>query len=176
MHPARDAFFENFARHDDGIERARPFFVSHQVPGGFMYALMLMLVGAVPELRSLADVAQEADVVAVVEVRSTKSRLARDGRHVVTEIELDVRQSLRGAAPAHLTVLQRGGQVGEVVQKVSDEVAVPVSGTAVVCLSSRPGERFHALAALPVEGQGVQINGTSLALATVIATLRTEAR
>jgi len=60
---------------------------------------------------------------------------ARDGRHIVTEVE--VRSTLRGAAPQRLTVLQRGGRLGGIEQRVSDEpVLVPKAHVVLACACS----------------------------------------
>lgn len=134
--------------------------------------LVLMLVSAAP--RPLADVAKEADVIAVAEVEASHSRWAGNGKRIVTEVTLRVSSSAKGTPAQRVTVIQRGGQVGDLVQRVSNEPALPAHGKVLLFLVQSPQHLFRATAALPVEDGLVEFDGSRRSVRAALATLGLE--
>lgn len=82
-----------------------------------------------------------SDVVLRGRVVSSQARITKDGARIVTDTELDVVEVMKGSADAHVTVMQPGGVVGEIGQKV-DATARFEPGEEVVVFLERRGERF----------------------------------
>lgn len=116
-----------------------------------MPTLLLLAVLTAP-LEPLDRVIPSDAVVAEVEIRAKSSRWTADHRRIVTEVELEIRESLRGTAPRTVVVLQRGGQVGELAQRVSVEPELTVGQRAVVALELLPSRtRYRALQVLSAD-------------------------
>ncbi len=107
-----------------------------------LLALVAAVVAASPALGaqavavSVEDLARTSDAVVRGRVLSTSARWT-EGR-IQTYAEVEVAASLRGAAPARVTVVTPGGVVGELGQRV-DGAATFSAGEQVVLFLSRPG-------------------------------------
>lgn len=90
----------------------------------------------------LPALAKASDTIVRGTVRSIESRLSKDGSRVVTDVTLDVQDTLKGQARQSLVVLQPGGVVGEVGQKVEGLPGFQLGEEVVVFLERRGSERF----------------------------------
>jgi hypothetical protein len=84
---------------------------------------------------SVEELARASDVVVRGRVVSTTARWS-DGR-IYTYAEVEVSDSLRGSAPARVTVVTPGGEVGDLGQRV-DGAAIFTSGEEVVVFLGKP--------------------------------------
>jgi len=74
-------------------------------------------------------------------VRSVSSRWTKDGGRIMTDAVLDVSETWKGAAVKEVTVMQPGGEVGDVGQLVHGTVKFKAGDEVVVFLEGR-GDRF----------------------------------
>lgn len=74
-------------------------------------------------------------------VRSVSSRWTKDGGRIMTDAVLDVTETWKGAAAKEVTVMQPGGEVGDVGQLVHGTVKFKAGDEVVVFLEGR-GDRF----------------------------------
>jgi hypothetical protein len=103
-------------------------------------ALLLALPAAATSVLR-ADVpvlAQEADTVVRGTVRRVQSRWSGDRRRIVTDVEVQVAETLKGAPGGTVLVTQPGGRVGDVGQRV-DGLAAFTPGEEVVLFLDRHG-------------------------------------
>ncbi len=66
----------------------------------------------------LPELAQSADTVVHGTVRRVESRWSGDKRRIVTDVEIEVTESLKGQPGSTVLVVQPGGQVGDIGQMV----------------------------------------------------------
>jgi hypothetical protein len=104
---------------------------------------------------SVEETARSSDAVVHGRVLSATSRLTQDGRRVVTEVEIAVDRSWKGAAGSVVRVIVPGGRVGRIAQIV-DAAATFEQGEEVVVFLARRGTTWrvmgHALGKYRVEG------------------------
>ncbi len=86
----------------------------------------------------------KAEVIVRGTVRSSSAHWSGDNRRIFTQIEIDVSESLKGEPLKTLSVVQPGGVVGDVGQRVSG-VASYEEGEEVVLFLSRRGPMFQTL-------------------------------
>ena len=99
--------------------------------------------GATTMLREeVTDLSRVSDVVVRGTVRRVESRWTQDRMRIVTEVEISVAETLKGKGGATVKILQPGGQVGDIVQKVSGLASFSQGEEVVVFLERRPGERY----------------------------------
>jgi hypothetical protein len=84
---------------------------------------------------------KSSTVVARAKVISSQPRWTSDGARIVTDTTLELLEPWKGAPGKRLTVMQPGGVVGEVGQKVAGAARFQVGEEVVVFLEPR-GERF----------------------------------
>jgi len=88
----------------------------------------------------LPELAQSADAIVHGTVRRVESRWSGDGRRIVTDVEIQVAEALKGQPGGTVLVTQPGGRVGDIGQKVSG-LASFAPGEEVVVFLSRQGPR-----------------------------------
>ena len=89
----------------------------------------------------LASLEGSADTIVRGQVTHVSSRWTQGGGRIVTEIELLVVETWKGTAPAKVVVMQPGGIVGDIGQRV-DGVASFTPGEEVVVFLEARGEKF----------------------------------
>jgi hypothetical protein len=125
-------------------------------------ALALLLLCAAAAARaatyvetSVEEVARSAEVVVRGRVISANGRLTRDGRRVVTDVDIAVDGAWKGDAGATVRVVVPGGSTGAVAMSV-DAAPTFAPGEEVVVFLARRGEAFtvvgHAFGKYRVEG------------------------
>lgn len=84
-----------------------------------------------------------ADAVVQGTVTKVESRWTADKLRIVTVVELEVSEALKGAPGRTATLIQPGGVVGDVGQKVSGLASFAPGEEVVVFLERRGGGTFH---------------------------------
>ena len=107
-------------------------------------ALLLALPAAATSMlkAELPALSQEADAVVRGTVRRVQSRWSGDGRRIVTDVELEVAETLKGSPPRTLLITQPGGRVGDIGQKVSGLASFTPGEEVVVFLDRRGKAAF----------------------------------
>lgn len=108
-----------------------------------LFAVLLLCVpaSATSMLRvDLPELSRSADVIVHGTVRRLESRWSGDGRLIVTDVEIEVTEALKGQAGGTLVVTQPGGHVGDIGQRVSG-LATFVPSEEVVVFLERRGDR-----------------------------------
>jgi len=105
--------------------------------------LLLLLAGpahaALALSTSVEDLARDADAVVRGKVVRTTARWSSDGRRILTYAEVETSSVWRGSAPARVTVVTRGGVVGDIGQRV-DGLATFSEGEEVVLFLGKAGD------------------------------------
>jgi hypothetical protein len=92
------------------------------------------------DLKALTDA---SEVVARGKVLSQHSRWTPDHARIITDVELDLTQVLKGeVAPGKATVMVQGGVVGDIGQKVEGVPTFEVDEDVVLFLEKRGTSRF----------------------------------
>jgi hypothetical protein len=86
--------------------------------------------------------ARGADAVVHGSVTRLDSHWTGDHLRIVTDIELEVTEALKGSVPKRLTVVQPGGVVGDIGQTVSGLASFKLGEEVVVFLERRAGDSF----------------------------------
>jgi hypothetical protein len=94
----------------------------------------------------LPALSRAADVVVRARVAGVSSRWSRDGRRILTDVQLRVLERISGECADTLQLVQPGGEVGDLGQKV-DGVPPFAPGEEAVLFLERQG-RVHALVGL----------------------------
>jgi hypothetical protein len=94
----------------------------------------------------LPELASSAEVIVHGTVRRMESRWSADGRLIVTDVEIQVTESLKGQAGSTLLVTQPGGSVGDIGQKVSGLASFSPNEEVVVFLERRGARSFQVTA------------------------------
>jgi hypothetical protein len=98
-------------------------------------------------VHSLADRAQEAQRVVLVQVTSTQTVLEDgDPRRMKTVTEVTVGQSFKGEGPAHLQVIQLGGKSGLWESHIPGDAVFEPGETALVFLRCSQPTRCYLVA------------------------------
>ncbi len=116
-----------------------------------LLSLVLLLglsASATTMLRAdLPELARTADTIVHGTVRRVESRWSGDGRRIITDVEIQVSESLKGQAGGTVLVTQPGGRVGDIGQMVSG-LASFTSGEEVVVFLERRGTRAFRVAGM----------------------------
>lgn len=105
--------------------------------------LCAQVAGATALVREdVAHLSETSDVIVRGTVRRVESRWTSDHRRIVTDVELQVAESLKGAPGQTLVVMQPGGVVGDIGQKVSGLASFAQGEEVVVFLQQRGTDRF----------------------------------
>lgn len=83
-----------------------------------------------------------SDVVARGTVKRMTSRWTSDKSRIVTEVEVEVADPVKGNPPKTVIVVQPGGVVGDIGQKVSGLASFEEGEEVFLFLEKRPAERF----------------------------------
>ena len=85
----------------------------------------------------LPELAQTADAVVHGTVRRVESRWSGDGRRIVTDVEIQVTETLKGQPGSTVLVTQPGGRVGDIGQVVNGLASFTAGEEVVVFLERR---------------------------------------
>ena len=111
--------------------------------GAAACALTSAVAGATTLLAmDVPSLAKGADAIVRGSVASSNSHWTGDHLRIVTEVEIEVAEVLKGGVPKRLTVVQPGGVVGDIGQKVSGLASFTVGEEVVLFLERRAGDTF----------------------------------
>ena len=92
----------------------------------------------------VAQLSQSAELIVVGTVRSSTARFTLDGRRIVTDTQIDVREVLKGKPEGtKVVVMQAGGIVGAVGQRVEGTATFTVGEEVLVFLDRSGATRFE---------------------------------
>ena len=83
-----------------------------------------------------------SDAIVHATVKKVSSRWTGDHLRIVTDVELDVTDTLKGAPVKSVKVVQPGGVVGDIGQRVDGLATFEPGEEVVVFLASRPGGTY----------------------------------
>jgi hypothetical protein len=89
----------------------------------------------------LGQLTRSSDAVVIGKVHAVQSRFTADGLKIVTDAEIQVSQTLKGQVEGTIVVMQPGGEVGEVGQRVAGTARF-ARGEEVAVFLERRGPRF----------------------------------
>lgn len=95
----------------------------------------------------LDQLAQRSEVVVRGVVKSRESRWSGDGKRILTDVQIDVSEALKGSPARTVTVQQPGGVVGDVGQMVHGLASFEVGEEVVVFLERWGPQRFQVTGA-----------------------------
>ncbi len=93
----------------------------------------------------LPTLSREADAIVQGRVLSTRARLTMDGRRIVTDTTVAVVDSLKGSLKGEVVVMQPGGEVGDLGQRVEGAATFAVGEEVVLFLERKSDTRFGVL-------------------------------
>jgi hypothetical protein len=106
-------------------------------------ALLALPAGATSLLyRDVPALTRASDAIVVGRVVKTESRWTSDHRRIVTDVTLEVSESLKGAPGSTVVVRQAGGQIGEIGQRVDGMASFARGEEVLVFLTQRPDQSF----------------------------------
>lgn len=106
--------------------------------------LLSLAASATTMLRAdLPELAQTSDTIVHGTVRRVESRWSGDGRRILTDVEIQVTEALKGQAGSTVLVTQPGGRVGDIGQKVSGLASFTPGEEVVVFLERRGTQAFR---------------------------------
>jgi len=108
-------------------------------PGGAMATSLLY--------QDLSALTQSSDAVVHGTVKKTESRWSGDHQRIVTEVSIDVSEFIKGRGAKTVVVLQPGGEVGGIGQKISG-LASFAEGEEVVLFLERQGAQKYRVAGM----------------------------
>ncbi len=117
---------------------------------GWALVAMLLAPGALATQVIGLDVeglTRGSDAIVVGKVVRSHSRWTSDQRLIVTEVEVEIAESLKGAAGKSVVILQPGGVVGEIGQRVSGLARFQL-GDEVLVFLERQGRRTFLVTGL----------------------------
>jgi hypothetical protein len=111
-------------------------------------ALLLGLPAAATTMLriDLTELAQTADTVVHGTVRRMESRWSGDHRRIITDVELEVSETLKGQAGSTVLLIQPGGRVGDIGQVVHGLASFSEGEEVVVFLERHGSEAFKVKA------------------------------
>lgn len=106
--------------------------------------LLSLAASATTMLRAdLPELARTSDAIVHGTVRRVESRWSGDGRRIVTDVEIQVTEALKGQAGSTVLVTQPGGRVGDIGQRVSGLASFTPGEEVVVFLERRGTQAFR---------------------------------
>ncbi|NTX04028.1 hypothetical protein HUA74_14250 [Myxococcus sp. CA051A] len=114
-----------------------------------MGMVTVALLGALPaaattQLRvDLSQLSRDSDAVIHGVVRRVESRWSGDGRRIVTDVEVEVKEPLKGQPGGTVLVTQPGGQVGDIGQVVHGLASFKTGEEVVIFLRKRGTQAFR---------------------------------
>ncbi|MBN1210648.1 MAG: hypothetical protein JXB05_37710 [Myxococcaceae bacterium] len=108
-------------------------------------ALLLGLPAAATTMLriDLPELSQTADTVVHGTVRRMESRWSGDRRRIVTDVEIEVTEALKGQVAGTVRLVQLGGTVGEIGQKVHGMATFKPGEEVVVFLNRQSSKAFR---------------------------------
>ncbi len=91
---------------------------------------------------SIEELAQSADTIVIGTVKGSQTRMSGDGARVITDTEIRVRETLKGAPGTVITAMQFGGEFGTIGQRVAGTARF-LSGEEVLVFLEKRGDRFR---------------------------------
>ena len=116
-----------------------------------MNTLLLLLLSATPDA-SFLNTNQSSELIVKAVVTKTQSRWAQDRKHIVTDVEVEVFEAMKGTAPRRITLVKRGGQMGDVVEMVSHEVPLEPGNKVKLALRRHGAQLYRAIDRADWEG------------------------
>jgi hypothetical protein len=104
-------------------------------PGGAMATSLLY--------QDLSALTQSSDAVVHGTVKKTESRWSGDHQRIVTEVSIDVSEFLKGKGARTVVVLQPGGEVGGIGQKISGLASFAEGEEVVLFLEHKGAEKYR---------------------------------
>jgi hypothetical protein len=95
--------------------------------------------GTIFVLADKTQLVERADAIALGTVHSVTPRW--EGTRIVSDVALDVEQTVKGALPRQVSLVAPGGKVGDVVMRVIDGAAFRVGDRSIVFMTQRDGLR-----------------------------------
>jgi len=95
----------------------------------------------------LDQLTRQSEVVVRGVVKSMESRWSADGRRILTDVQIDVSETMKGPAARTVTVQQPGGVVGDIGQRVDGLATFQPGEEVVVFLEKWGAQRFQVTAA-----------------------------
>src|SRR4051812_20754051 len=92
----------------------------------------------------LPALSRSAETIVHGTVTKVEAHLSRDGRRVSTQIDVEVKEAMKGEPGRAVTVIQPGGEVGDIGQLVSGTAHYTV-GEEVVLFLERHGPNFRTV-------------------------------
>jgi hypothetical protein len=86
---------------------------------------------------AMAPLVAHADAIALGSVRAVTPRW--EGRRIVSDVQLDVAQSIKGELPKTITLVASGGKVGDVVMRVVGGADFHVGDRSILFLKAQSG-------------------------------------
>lgn len=99
-----------------------------------------LLAADVPSL------SRSADLIVIGTVQTSTARLTRDGRQVMTDTQIKVLEVLKGKASATVVVMQPGGIVGDLGQRVEGTAPFSPGEEVLLFLDRRGADHFTVTA------------------------------
>lgn len=116
------------------------------VPAALLAAVLLsgLPASATTMLRiNLPELARKADTVVHGTVRRMESRWSGDRRRIITDVEIEVTETLKGQAGSTVLLVQPGGRVGEIGQIVHGLASFTLGEEVVVFLDRHGADAFR---------------------------------
>jgi hypothetical protein len=107
-------------------------------------SLASLTLGTTQVAADLTTLSQGADAIVRATVKESHARKTQDGMRIITDTTLTVSESLKGDAKTEVIVMQPGGVVGEIGQRV-EGAATFKPGEEVVLFLEKKGDRFSVL-------------------------------
>ncbi|MGA9524220.1 MAG: hypothetical protein WBV82_22390 [Myxococcaceae bacterium] len=92
--------------------------------------------------RDVPALTRDADTIVVGRVVKSESRWTADRRRIVTDVTVEVGESLKGAPGKTVVIRQPGGRVGDIGQRVDGVASFKQGEEVVVFLEQRPDRSF----------------------------------
>jgi hypothetical protein len=96
---------------------------------------------------NLPELSQKADTIVHGTVRRMESRWSGDRRRIITDVEIEVTEALKGQAGSTVLLIQPGGKVGDIGQTVHG-LATFTPGEEVVVFLDRQGANAFRVTAM----------------------------
>lgn len=103
---------------------------------------------------------QHADAIVIGTVHTSAPRLTTDGRRIITDTEIEVTEVLKGTPGKTVVVMQPGGIIGDVGQRIEGTAPFTAGENVVVFLERRGTDRWSV--AGMIQGKFVIQNGYAI--------------
>ncbi|MBI3182062.1 MAG: hypothetical protein HYZ28_07940 [Myxococcales bacterium] len=114
----------------------------HCALGALLVGLAGPASGTTMLAQDIVSLSRGADAVVQGKVTRVESRWNGDRTRIITEVDIEISEALKGAPGKKITVVQPGGVVGEIGQQVGGVASFREGEEVVVFLEARPGSTF----------------------------------